>query len=293
MIEPWFIPTNILMIICTALTIGLAMIFLAVIIFDQTCHSVPMMLVGNSCVAEFMFGSLMLSLASFTLYNDLKQSEQQDSLCIIRGFFSYIAVCQRYYSYLLQAIYRYIVVVYPTRLFYQSLKFQAFLMCCSWMFSFICPIPYLVTNEIQYNVNNQICQIPLRLSVLAIYNVLMIYIIPVCLIALIYFKLVKYVQEMSKHVTPANTLVRAQRELKMVRQLVILIVSITTGGLPYAAFAFISLFTTPPKYHFRIALIFVDVSLAFVMITLLHFTEPLKISLMKNLNRRPITTAPM
>jgi hypothetical protein len=42
-----------------------------------------------------------------------------------------------------------------------------------------------------------------------------------------------------------------------------------------------SFFTSPPKYHFRIAYIFVDVSLAFVMITIFKFTGPLKTAVKK------------
>ncbi len=50
--------------------------------------------------------------------------------------------------------------------------------------------------------------------------------IPISLIILIYFKLVRYVREMSKNITTANSLARAQRELKMVRRIVILVVSV-------------------------------------------------------------------
>ncbi|CAF1481047.1 unnamed protein product [Rotaria sordida] len=91
---------------------------------------------------------------------------------------------------------------------------------------------------------------------------------------------------MRKHVTPANILYRAQNELKMVRRIVILVMGIVTIGFPYALFIFISFFTTPPKYHFRIAYIFVDTSMAFVMIALSQFTEPLKISIMKRIIRQ-------
>jgi hypothetical protein len=89
---------------------------------------------------------------------------------------------------------------------------------------------------------------------------------------------------MSKRVTPANTLIRAERELKMVRRIVILVIGVTTIGFPYALLIFISFFTHPPKYDFRIAYIFVDVSLAFVMIAILKFTEQLKICIMKRIN---------
>ena len=83
-----------------------------------------MMLVANSCLAELVFGSDMLGMAIFTFQNDLKQIQYQDSLCIFRGYLGYIATILQNYSYLLQAVYRYIIVVYPTRLFWQSAKFQ-------------------------------------------------------------------------------------------------------------------------------------------------------------------------
>ncbi|CAF0736388.1 unnamed protein product [Adineta steineri] len=58
-------------------------------------------------------------------------------------------------------------------------------------------------------------------------------------------------------------------------------------GLTYAIFVFMGFFTQPPKYHFRIAYIFINVSLVFILITLFKFTDPIKTSLMKITNRRP------
>jgi hypothetical protein len=292
-IESWYIPLDILMIICTAFSIMLAIIFLFIIILDKTCHTIPMMLIANSCLAELIFGSDMFFMGLFTFQNDLEQIQNEDSLCIFRGFLGYVVTALQNYSYLLQAIYRYITVVYPTRLFWQSAKFQVFLICLTWIFGFLCPIPLVLTGAIKYDVDSQICQMALRLSFLTFYNVLLVYMIPISLIVFIYFKLVRYVQEMSKHVTPVNTLFRAQRELKMVRRIVILVNGVVTIGLPYVIFIFISFFTTPPKYHFRIAYIFVDVSLAFVMIALLKFTEPIKASIMKKINGQGNTIVPV
>ncbi len=72
-IEPWFIPFDILMILCSTLAIGLALIFLIIIIFDKTFHTVPMMLLANSCLAELIFASDMFGMALFTFENDIKQ----------------------------------------------------------------------------------------------------------------------------------------------------------------------------------------------------------------------------
>jgi hypothetical protein len=97
---------------------------------------------------------------------------------------------------------------------------------------------------------------------------------------------------MSKRVTVGNTLFRAQRELKMARNIVIFVTGITTVGFPYALFVFISLFTSPPRYHFRIAYIFVHAAFTFVIIATLKFTEPIKNFMMKKFNRRPNVVVP-
>jgi hypothetical protein len=285
-IESWFIPFDILMIVCITLTNILATLFSFIIILDKTCHTVPMMLTVNTCLGVLVFGCDMLGLCIFTLQNDFKQTQFQDSLCVFRGYLCYVACALLMYSFLLQAIYRYLTVIYPSRLFCQSFRFQAILICVSWIFSFIYPFVFLFNGKIIYNVNNQICQLALQLSFDLIYMVHCAYIIPILLIMFIYFKLVRYVKGMSKRVAPANTLSRAQRELKMVQRTVILVIILLTFGIPYVLFIFVSFFTTPPKYHFRIAYIFVDVSLIFMMITLFQFTDPLKSSMMKRIKRR-------
>ncbi|CAF1469547.1 unnamed protein product [Adineta steineri] len=275
-IESWFIPFDIVMIVCSVFAVILAMLFLIIIILDKTCHTVSMMLVANSCLAELAFGSISISMAIFTLQNDIKQIQYQDSLCVFRGFMGYVVAALQFYSFLLQAIYRYIIVIYPTRLFWQSTRFQVLLMSITWIFGFVCPLPHILTHAITYNVDNQFCQMPLRLSFLTVYNALFVCVVPVSLTMLIYFRLVRYVREMSRHIISANTLFRAQRELKMVRRIVILVIGVVTLGFPYVLFTFISFFTTPPKYHFRIAYIFADASMAYVMIALFQFTDPLK-----------------
>ena len=100
----------------------------------------------------------------------------------------------------------------------------------------------------------------------------------------IYFKLVRYVRQMNKNVTSVNILFRAQRELRMVRRTVILVSILFILCFPYAMFIFISFFTSIPKYHFRIAFLFIDISVVFVMIALFQFNDLIKISIMKIIN---------
>ncbi|CAF5149775.1 unnamed protein product [Rotaria sp. Silwood1] len=93
---------------------------------------------------------------------------------------------------------------------------------------------------------------------------------------IIYIKLVRYVRDMNKRVTSANVLARAERELKMVRNIVTISTILVILGLPYAIFILMSFFTTIPKYHFRIAFIFIDISTTATIIALFKTTDVIK-----------------
>ena len=274
------------MIMTSGMSVILSLIYLLIILIDKECHRVSMILVGNSILSGFLFGFDMFGTGLFTLINDLKGINDEDSLCLFRGFVGYIVTSLQNYSYLIQSIYRYLIVVYPTRLSFQSIKFQMFLIISTWIWGILCPIPYLLTNSIQYDVENEICQMKMRLSFLNAYNALSVYCIPISLTIFIYFKLVRYVHRISQNINSTNHIIRARRELKMVRRILILIIGVATIGFPYAIFVFLSFFTNPPKYNFRIAYIFVNASLAFVIIALLQFNQPIKTFLINKIYRR-------
>ena len=285
-VESWFIPIDLLTNICISLALILVFIFLVTIIFDRNCHTVPMLLVGNSCLIGAIFGIVIFSMNLFKLLNDVKQQKYRDFFCSFRGYMGYATCSILNCSYLLQAIYRFIRIVYPTRMIYQSAKFQLILICLTWIFGIFYPIGFLFTNEIVYNVDNQICQLRLYLSFPIIYMANFAYLTPVALTMIIYLKLVFYVKRMTERVTPVNTLYRAKRELKMVRRTVILVSILIIYCFPYATFIFLSFFIQIPKYHFRISYVFIDASYLFVIITLFQFTEPLKTSILKFIRLR-------
>ncbi|CAF4337677.1 unnamed protein product, partial [Adineta steineri] len=162
------------------------------------------------------------------LINDLKQIYYPDSYCIFQAYISYATCAAFNYSFVLQALYRYIFVIYPRVLFWQKRRTQILFVFKTWILGFLCPSIFLFTNEIVYNYDNQVCQLPLRFSFSVIYISFTVYGIPVTLIIFIYFKLLRYIQEISKYITSINVLSRARREVKMVRHIVML-VSILIG----------------------------------------------------------------
>jgi hypothetical protein len=71
-IELWYIPMDILRVVCTGITIIIDLIFLALIAFKKTCRTVPMMLVVNT--AEFVCVCTVIGLVAFTFENNLKKN---------------------------------------------------------------------------------------------------------------------------------------------------------------------------------------------------------------------------
>ncbi|CAF4207433.1 unnamed protein product, partial [Rotaria sordida] len=260
-IESWFIPIDILNIVCNSLIIGLSLVFLFVLILDKICHTTSMMLTGNTCLSALMCGCCMLSICLNTLKNDLKQIQFQDSLCIFRAYITYVSGALFMNSLLLQAIHRYFTVIYRTRLYFQSIRCQFLIICLTWIFVSLHPMPVVFIGDIHYDGDNQMCQIYLKFSFSTIYISLCSYGIPTSLIIFIYFKLFRYVHKISTRVIHATALFRAKKELKMVQYIVILVVILIILGFPYVLFILISFFTNLPKYHYRIAYLFIHVSL--------------------------------
>ncbi|CAF0894969.1 unnamed protein product [Adineta steineri] len=285
-IKSWFIPFDILMILFTALAVIFSIIFLLCILIDKRCHTIPMMLTANTCLAELIMSTDAFCIAIYTLHNDLNQIKYGDFFCIFRGYLTYVSCAMLNYSFLLQAFYRYVLVVHSTSLFLQSIQFQLFFICITWMISFVYPIGFLFNGNIIYNVDNQICQIPLQLSFSMVFLTLCLYMIPVSLIIFIYLKLVRYVKQMRHRITVVNTLSRARRQLRIVRRTIILVTILIAICFVYAIFIFISFFTDPPKYHFRIAYVIGNLSTLLLMIVLFRFTKPIIICIKEIINRR-------
>ncbi|CAF1361545.1 unnamed protein product [Adineta steineri] len=248
--------------------------------------------VRNSCVAAVLHASNMCWTGVFRLQNDLQATQYQDRFCIFRGYLVYAFCAVVICSFLLQAFYRYILVVYPARSNWLSARNQCIFIVLTWIYALVFPLAFMFTGDIIYNADNDVCDIPIRLSFALIFLALCVYSIPLSLVMFIYLKLIRYVKQMHKRVTPANILFRVQRELKMTRRVVIMLTSLVPICIPYAIFFVLSFFTSLPIYHFRILFTFTSVSFLCTMVIVFKFTDALKLSVMKKLNLRSNTIVP-
>ena len=76
-----------------------------------------MILVANSYLAVLIYAIEILSTSVMTLHNNLKQIQYYHSLCIFRGYLTWVSCALYNYSFLLQAFYRSMIVIHPTHLF--------------------------------------------------------------------------------------------------------------------------------------------------------------------------------
>ncbi|CAF4044226.1 unnamed protein product [Rotaria sordida] len=114
---PGFLERELLRIICNSITIGISCILLYLIASNKTCRTVPMLLIVNACLGELICACILLSMATFVLQNDIKQIIYEYLLCVFRDYLLSSVTIVQNYSYALQAIYRYVTVVYPTHRF--------------------------------------------------------------------------------------------------------------------------------------------------------------------------------
>ncbi|CAF1348384.1 unnamed protein product [Adineta ricciae] len=273
-VEWWLILIDVLMIISTVSASLLAIVFTIMVLMYRTCRTVSMMFSSNSCLAQILFGSTMAYIAVFSFENDRQQSAYQDSLCILRGYLGYVGCGLFFYSCALQTIYRYIVIVHPTRLSWQSARVQLITISVKWLYCFLTMFPWLLTGDITYSVVDQICLVPLRLSVPIVYNMLVLYVIPMSMIITIYMKLVHHMHKISTRATSAKTLFQIRRHFIVVCRIVIIVVILLILSIPYTVFNLMSFFTKPPKYHLRIAILVLDISQPLTMVIIFVSSQP-------------------
>ncbi|CAF1431702.1 unnamed protein product [Adineta ricciae] len=82
-VESWFLPIEIIKIVCTFLTSVCCVIYLCIILLNKTCHTLPMMLTANTCASTLAFACSMLStknlsnLSDFRFKFDIRQKDIQ------------------------------------------------------------------------------------------------------------------------------------------------------------------------------------------------------------------------
>lgn len=77
-IERWYILLNSVRVMCNIITIIIVSISLDLITLNKICRTIPMILVGNTYLAELIWECTCLSMTLFALENDIQRIQYQD-----------------------------------------------------------------------------------------------------------------------------------------------------------------------------------------------------------------------
>ena len=228
--------------VCALVAVAISiMILIAVWRTKPSLHTVRHLLVCNTCIASMLY--CIVQTVNY-VYLIFFPEYTSDISCRWRGYFAYISICGVAYSFLIQAISRMLISIYSRK--YRWLikyKVHRILICIQWFVSILIPLPAIITKDIYFRPNS-LCWVPLKRTIHVSYTYTAYYIIPVLSIALIYIFIYYRVQQT---VTSAEIRVRSahndNRDVKLLRNIFILVAIYLIGGIPTLLFLVTSIRT--------------------------------------------------
>jgi hypothetical protein len=81
-----------------------------------------------------------------------------DSFCIIRNYLNLVCTTWALYSFLIQALHRYLTVFYPTKLLLKTYRFYSLIILIQILIASFVPCPFhFIVPTIQYDPYNYVC----------------------------------------------------------------------------------------------------------------------------------------
>ena len=271
------------MLISTSIALIISFIYLIVVTLSQGRNMlVSTLLASNTFLAALIYSSAHFSIAISVFRGDLAVNNGvrmriHNPFCMSSAFVFYSGCALLYYSYVMQAIQRFSrVVLYDYRWLHER-RLQLLFIILQW---FICIIgtfiPLSSTNQLEYDVYMNMCIIPIRSSGWTMYYAIFCYSIPLILLAFFYHRLIEYILTVRSRVSAClisgSVIVAAQRQLTLIRRVIVLVSILTLSGLPYCVFIFLGFWMDPPIYQFRISFLCVDIALASVVCTMFCYS---------------------
>ncbi len=232
---------------------------------------VSILLTCNTYLNALLLSSIMLLMYFYNLLGNLNSSIVFDGRwCVIRTYLTHVCFCAFYHSFALQAIFRLFRVVFYKRRFLQSYGIFISSIILQWILSFLFILPNLLLNDFQYLPHEFNCWIAFQNIRGLIMVTLFIYNNPLTIIFTIYTQIIRYTRRIV-HVKQRR-LKSNQRDLIILKRIVILVFIIVGIGLPTFIIVFIDIITksaVPFAYHIQglsisLGVLIGSVSLVFV-----------------------------
>jgi hypothetical protein len=146
--------SSLFMLLCSVSGIICTLIFISVIIIDRQCRTMTALLVFNSIIAGFIVNIVYACQALYQLVSD-----EEDKLCVFRGFLLHITCGLLYHTFCVQALYRLVVTMPVQQQYLRSKPVVLFIVLLQWLISLTFGLPILLNGQIKYQAGSRICQV--------------------------------------------------------------------------------------------------------------------------------------
>ena len=225
----------------------------------------------NTCIGTLIFVVNTLAIISYMIrWNEDEIQFQTDLFCTIRAYINYISFCLIYYSYVLQALYRYWRVKRIIK--YNSILFRIIFLVIHWILSSLVPIPILLYGDLT-QISYYVCYLSFSNIKMIFYGALTIYISSLSIILYLYYKVIQHVQTTT--VVFINQRLTTNRDIIIFRRIIQIILSLIICGAPYLFLFLISLFKSSliPNWYLYFVFFTVLTSILIQMILLMIYTR--------------------
>lgn len=196
--------------------------------------SVSYLVAANSYISIITVTPLFLDMSFNSIYGELHPDSSFNGwVCRFKSYFLYIHGCVYFFSFLLQSIYRFCRIVYPTRAILHSFRPYAILSIGLWILAPILLLPSYFLGDIDYLPNDYHCQFPptnLRGSLLGLS---LLFLLPFISTLICYFCTMYYVRTQSRALTTINQNRNIRRDLIIFSRLFFIFIFITAVALPH------------------------------------------------------------
>ena len=244
-------------------------------------HTVNHLLVCNTCVASMFYCFIINHNYVFLIFI---QSDTSDVNCRWRAYLAYVGVTGVVYSYVTQAISRFFFsILYNKCRWLTTFKAHYVLILIQWAAVLLITSPAIITKDITF-FPRTLCWVPLEYPVHVAYTVVAYYIFPVSSIVIIYIYIYYRVRRAIKDATTlVNTTKKQKIDLRLLRNILLLLGIYLGGGLPFLLFVITSI-----KDIYLINLVTLSLSVPVEKLSTIMLDRELRLVIRSILGRRTL-----
>ncbi|CAF0981220.1 unnamed protein product [Rotaria sp. Silwood1] len=246
--------------------------------------NILVLLTCNTYFTIILFCFTLLYACIRNLYGHINSSiSLAGQWCKIRAYLLYVCFCAFYYSFVLQAIFRFFHIVYYKKKILQHFHIFIIAILIQWILSFLFIFPHILLNDFQYQSLNYNCWISFRNIRGILLATLTIYVCPISIIFTIYTCILRYVRR--TFINRREQQKSYKRDAIILKRIVILLLFLVMFDIStLTVFAIYSITNYLIPFAYEIQVVSISIGLVVTPITLIFITPKIRYIFKRNVS---------